>query len=101
MSAPPLDRSFLTDGRPYLNAWQAAMYIGCDITTATRDDRALQTFYEWARRNRVPKMHRGRCLLFRRVDLDRAVGEPQARHSEAQHDTLQQAALRLARGERR
>lgn len=57
---------------PYLNAREAAKY--CAFT----DDAGvlqMKAFYAWVAEHHVTKKHRGRRLLFRPDDLDRAVEE--------------------------
>ena len=56
---------------PYLNSVQAAAYLGFD------GRRAAKNFLEFARRHQLRKFHRGSTLLFRRIDLDEAVGNVQ------------------------
>lgn len=53
----------------WLTAESAAEYL--DYGT---DKKAVRAFREFARRNGVPTAHRGRRVLFARVDLDRAIG---------------------------
>jgi hypothetical protein len=48
----------------------------------------------------MPTLHRGRRVLFRRVDLDRALAGPVAEQKPLENVTaLEQYAIRLARGE--
>ena len=99
MSAP-LDTGFFSDGRPYLNVWQAALYVGYDVQVAASNDRAVRSFLEWARQRGIPKLPRGRRVLFRRVDLDRALTGPSAAAAPLEKVTaLEQYAIRLARGD--
>lgn len=60
----------------YLNARQAAAYVGYEpsATTSARDDKAMRAFYQFVRDHHVTTHHRGRRLLFLRADLDRAIG---------------------------
>ena len=58
------DRSFLTDGRPYLNAKQAAEFVGYDHDK-------LRAFYDWTYRHGV-KQTPG-AGLYRRADLEAAI----------------------------
>jgi hypothetical protein len=96
----PLDLRFFSDGRPYLNAWQAALYVGYDVQAPESTDRAVRSFLEWARQRGMPTLHRGRRVLFRRVDLDRALAGPVAEQKPLENVTaLEQYAIRLARGE--
>ena len=60
------------DDEPFWNAQRAADYLGFD--TAADRTKALKNFYDFVRRHRVPKYHRGSVLLFRQSDLNRAVG---------------------------
>jgi len=59
-----------------MNAVAAARYVGYDVDADQAH--ALKGFYEWARRHGVRRFHRGSRLLFRRVDLDAAVGNDRA-----------------------
>jgi hypothetical protein len=96
------DTSFFTDGRPYLTSRQAALYVGYTPRgdgALHRDDPAMRAFYEWIRRARVPKLHRGRIVLFRRTDLDAAIGEPIIRDTATRWGHVEELARRLARGE--
>lgn len=67
----------------YLNARQAAAYVGYEPAegTRSREDKQTRAFYEWARRHGVTKHRRGRCLLFLRADLDRAIGRSTDTHN--------------------
>jgi len=76
MTAPaPLDddRAFLTDGRPYLTAAQAALYVGYAPTAGllARADKQMKAFYMWAASRGVHPQP-GRAV-YRRSDLDAAI----------------------------
>lgn len=53
----------------YLTPAQAAKYLGLTATC----ERPVNSFLKWVERNHIPKLHRGRRLLFRRADLDLSV----------------------------
>ena len=59
-----------------MNSLQSAEYLGFDVAVDRK--RGLKQFYEFVRRHGVPKFHRGSTLLFRRIDLDQAVGNAKA-----------------------
>jgi hypothetical protein len=66
------DRSFLTDGRPYLTTRQAAIYIGYDPGTGPlAKDSQIRCFYTWAV-SRGIRQQPGRTVYLR-SDLDAAV----------------------------
>lgn len=67
------DRSYLTDGRPYLTAPQAACYVGYAPTPglAARADKQMKCFYMWAASRGVHPQP-GRAV-YRRADLDAAI----------------------------
>jgi hypothetical protein len=73
------DRAFLTDGRPYLNVRQAAIYCGFEagpVGTRRRTDPAIRRFHDWAYRHGL-RMQPGRDV-FRRVDLDATIARQPA-----------------------
>lgn len=85
----------------FLSARQAAEYVGYQPAperdaegkrNLARSDLAVKAFYEWATRKGVKKYHRGRCLLFKRVDLDRAIGRSTEDHDEQHQDRLERMA---------
>jgi len=85
----------------FLNARRAAAYVGYEPGTrfnAKGHDLEMRAFYEFVRRHGVANTRRGRRLVFRRVELDRALGRCT---EEAQHGRLNMAELarRHARGE--
>lgn len=57
---------------PWLSAKEAAAYLRCPTVAA---------FYIWRRRHGIEARHRGKCLLFARLDLDRAIGVVARRRS--------------------
>lgn len=61
----------------FMTAREAAAYVGYDPAPnrAAREDCAMRCFYAWATNHCVKKYRRGSRLLFRRSDLDRAIGE--------------------------
>lgn len=67
-------------GEPFLNARQAAKYVGFEPGEGTaRDDKEMRRFYEWVRVARVPKHQRGpRNLLFRVSELEAAIAAASA-----------------------
>ena len=75
MTAQALDdRTFLVDGRPYLNARQAAIYCGFEpapLGTRRQDDPQMRAFGTWAS-SRGLRTQPGR-LVYRRTDLDAAI----------------------------
>jgi len=73
------DRTFLTDGRLYLNARQAALYCGYEPTPgrAARDDKQMKAFYSWTLSHGV-RPQPGRAV-YKRTELDAAIaGRPGA-----------------------
>jgi hypothetical protein len=90
----------------YLNARQAAAYIGYEVAERdehgtrlpSRDDKGMRAFYEFARRHPITKKHRGRCLLFRRADLDAAIEKSTEDH-ESKFDRMATLARKHAAGE--
>lgn len=95
MTAPaPLedDRGFLTDGRPYLTAAQAALYVGYAPTPGlpARGDKQMKAFYMWAASRGVHPQP-GRAV-YRRADLDAAI--TRRPHPQSTHDleTMRQLA---------
>lgn len=76
MTAPAAladDRSYLTDGRPYLNARQAAVYCGYEPTPGrpAGQDPQMKRFYGWAAlRGLHPQPGRS---VYRRAELDAAI----------------------------
>jgi|SRR5262245_23529723 len=68
------DTSYLTDGRRYLTTIQAAHYVGFEPTpdVKPRHDRAIRSFWEWARRKGIHACA-GREGMWERRDLDDAM----------------------------
>lgn len=94
-------------GEGFLNARQAAAYIGYEPGVdsdgrprPTSQDKAMRAFYEFVRRHRVETHHRGRRLLFRRVDLDRAINRCTDARQHSALEEMEELARRHARGER-
>jgi hypothetical protein len=89
----------------FLSAKQAAAYVGYqpaperaeDGTRNTaREDPQMRAFYAWASNHGVTKHRRGRCLLFTRVDLDRAIGRSTDEHDDQRRTRMERMA-QLAR----
>lgn len=85
----------------FLNARQAAAYVGYNVAperaadgtrNTNREDPGVRAFYAWATSHNVKKHRRGRSLLFRRVDLDRAIGASTDAHDDAQQSRLDRMA---------
>lgn len=68
------ETTYLTDGRRYLTTPQAAHYVGFEPTPGVppRHDRAIRSFWEWARRKGIHAC-RGREGMWERSDLDDAM----------------------------
>lgn len=68
------ETSYLTDGRRYLTTPQAAHYVGFEPTPGLkpRQDRAIRSFWEWARRKGI-RSCAGREGMWERHDLDEAM----------------------------
>lgn len=49
---------------PWLTAAESAAYVRC---------KTVKAYYEWAKRRCLVPRHKGRCLLFDKKDLDRAL----------------------------
>lgn len=64
--------SAMQQDESFVNAQQAASYLGYDVEGDR--PRALRAFYEAARRCGLRKYRLGSKLLFRKSDLNRAVG---------------------------
>lgn len=94
------DTSFFTDGRPFLTSRQAALYVGYEpsANALARQDPAMWAFYSWSTAHQIPRLHRGRMLMFRRADLDAALGEPFVKHAASRRGQIQLMALRDAAG---
>lgn len=100
-----------TEEEGFLNSRDAARYVGYNPQPAiaadgTRNNAAsdsqMRAFYAWVDSHQVPKHRRGRCLLFKREDLDRAIGRCTDAHHTQHLSRLEQMAelgRRLARGE--
>ena len=89
------DRSFLTDGRPYLNSRQAALYVG-------HDPNNLGPFYDWTHRHGI-KQTPG-ASLYRRRDLDAVIEgtqpapvDPHARFREMAREDLRRGPRAVGR----
>jgi hypothetical protein len=70
------DRGFLTDGRPYLNARQAAIYCGFEPQArgaVVRTDRQMKSFFSWAC-SRGIRTEAGRAV-YARAALDAAISQ--------------------------
>jgi hypothetical protein len=89
----------------FLNTRQAAAYIGYSPApefdadgkrNLARSDLAIKAFYEYVTRHGVTKHRRGRCLLFTRVDLDRAIGRSTDEHDDQRRTRMERMA-QLAR----
>jgi hypothetical protein len=84
---------------PYLNAEQAARYVGYEPgqRNARGQDPQMRCFYAFIKRRKVTPIADGRRLLFRREDLDHALGrEPRA--STSSLDEMRELAAEHARG---
>jgi hypothetical protein len=71
------DRSFLTDGRPFLNSRQSAVYCGFEPRPglSPREDQQMRRFYAWASSRGLHRQP-GRAV-YRRADLDAAIANQQ------------------------
>jgi hypothetical protein len=66
---------------PYLNARDAAEYVGYKPSGAPADeDRQMWAFYAFVRRHKVVTQRLGRSLRFTRADLDDAVKKSTDEH---------------------
>jgi hypothetical protein len=88
------DRTFLTDGRPYLNTRQAALYVGYepDESKSHRRDPQIRAFYEWCRRRGVQQQP-GRAV-WKRADLEAGVARQVPSGDEDGLDAMREMAHR-------
>jgi hypothetical protein len=97
-------------GEPYLNARQAAAYVGYEPGVdgegqplPTADDKAMRAFYQFVRRHKVETKRAGRRLLFRKSSLDRAIERSTEAYADARSpmERMEELARKHARGEAR
>jgi hypothetical protein len=80
-----------TDG--FLNARQAAAYVGYEVGDGpSRTDPQMRCFYAFMEHHKVKKHKRGASLLFKREDLDRAIGRATDQHNAEHQDRLERMA---------
>jgi hypothetical protein len=89
---------------PYLNARQAAEYIGYQPSGGPAGtDKAMRAFYAFVRNKKIPAKRLGRKgLRFRRADLDRALDRATEEHDQQHQERLarmEALARKHARGE--
>jgi len=93
MTSPGEDRSFLSDGRPYLNARQAAIYCGFEPGPrgqGVRTDPQMKSFFSWAS-SRGIRTEPGRAV-YCRAKLDAAIRQRTGEDRAAAIAAVQQQA---------
>lgn len=89
----------MTAPKGYLNARQAAIYVGYEPGAGPRrTDKAMRAFYAFVRRHKVQTKRRGRSLLFRERDLDRAIDACTDAEQRERFDRMASLAREYARG---
>lgn len=89
----------------FLNSRAAAKHVGYEPVVdahgkplPTLHDPQMACFYQWVKRNHVPKHWRGRTLLFKAEELDAAIGKStEARQSRCEQ--MAELGRRFGRGE--